>query len=197
MSSDRNRHTETVREQFRIQSAQLDQQIGGQGNQAIGPWVLENLGLNGSESVLDVATGTGLMARDLAPHVAHITGIDVTLKILAQARRITADSGIANLTFDDGNATALPYPDDRFDVVISRIAVHHFENPEVELREMRRVCKPHGRVVIVDITASDDPSIADAQNRSHTTAFCPSDLRALLKLLGAQCQAHQRKPCGS
>ncbi len=141
--------------------------------------------------MLDVATGTGLMAREMAPHVAHVNGIDVTPEMLAQARQIAADSGIANLTFDDGDATNLPYADDRFDIVISRIAVHHFDKPEVELREMRRVCKPHGRVVIVDITASDDPSIADAHNRlermrdpSHTAAFCLSDLRALAQRSG-------------
>ena len=191
MSIQHSRHTETVREQFRIQSSQFEQQIGGHGNRAIGPWIVESLGLNGTETVLDVATGTGLMARDLAPHVAHITGIDVTPEMLAQARQIAADSGIANLAFDDGDATSLPYPDDRFDLVISRIAIHHFDNPEVELREMRRVCNPDGRVAIVDIVASDDPSVADAHNRlermrdpSHTTAFCLSDLHALAQRSG-------------
>ena len=186
MSTDHSRHTETVREQFRIQATRFEQSIGGESNRAIGPWIIDTLRLNGSETVLDVATGTGLLARDLALHVSRVTGIDVTPEMLDQARQIAAESGLANLTFDEGDATSLPYPDDSFDLVISRIAIHHFEDPEVELREMRRVCKPDGRVTIVDITASDDPAIADTHNRlermrdpSHTTAFCLSDLNAL------------------
>ena len=186
MSTGHRDHTDTVREQFRIQSGQFEQQVGGLSNRAIGPWILENLGLTGSESVLDVATGTGLMARDLAGHVKHVTGIDVTPEMLQQARELAAGAGIPNVHFDDGDATALPYSDDRFDMVISRIAVHHFADPTVELGEMCRVCKPDGKVVIVDITASNDPSLADAHNQlerlrdpSHTTAFPISQLRDL------------------
>lgn len=186
MSTERSQHTETVREQFRIQSAQFEQQVGGASYRAVGPWVIDNLALTGTESVLDVATGTGLMARDLAPHVAYVTGIDLTPEMLAQARQLSAEAGIANATFDDGDAAALPYPDDQFDLVISRIAIHHFANPETELGEMRRVCKPGGRVAIVDITTSDDPDLAATHNRlerlrdpSHTTAFSVAGLRAL------------------
>ena len=191
MSTDHSRHTETIREQFRIQSSRFEQSIGGQGNRAIGPWIIDTLGLIGSETVLDVATGTGLLARDLSPYVSHVTGIDVTPEMIAQARQIAAASGFANLTFDEGDATSLPYADDSFDLVISRIAIHHFDDPEVELGEMRRVCKPNGRVTIVDITVSDDLAIADTHNRlerlrdpSHTTAFCLTDLTALAQRSG-------------
>ena len=191
MSTESSQHTETVREQFRIQSARFEQQVGGIDYRAIGPWIIENLALTGTESVLDVATGTGIMARDLASHVAHVTGIDVTPEMLAEARRLAADGNIANLTFDDGNAAALPYADNQFDLVISRIAIHHFADPETELREMRRVCKPDGRVAIVDITTCDDPALAETHNRlerlrdpSHTTAFSVSAIKTLAQRSG-------------
>lgn len=184
MNADRSQHTEIIREQFRIQSAQFERQVGEYRD--VPAWILGNLGLAGTESVLDVATGTGIMARDLAPHAAHVTGIDVTPEMLAQARQLAADAGIANIAFDDGDAAALPYPDGQFDLVISRIAVHHFANPEVELGEMRRVCKPSGRVAIVDITASDDAALSATHNRlerlrdpSHTTALSVSGLADL------------------
>ena len=187
----RTSHTEVVREQFRIQSAQFEEQVSGGYNRDIPGWILANLALTGQESALDVATGTGIMARDLAPRVAQVTGIDVTPEMLAQARRIAAEAGIANIAFDDGDAAALPYPDDHFDLVISRIAVHHFADPTVELGEMRRVCKPAGRVAIVDITASDDATLAATHNRlerlrdpSHTTAFSVSGLRDLAARCG-------------
>ena len=191
MTTEHSSHTEIVREQFRIQSAQFEEQVSGGYNRDIPGWILSNLALTGNELALDVATGTGIMARDLAPRVAQITGIDVTPEMLAQARQLAANAGIANIVFDDGDAAALPYPDHRFDLVISRIAVHHFANPEVELGEMRRVCKPDGRVVIVDITASDDAELAAAHNRlerlrdpSHTTAFAVSGLTNLAERCG-------------
>ena len=191
MTTEHSSHTEVVREQFRIQSAQFEEQVSGGYNRDIPGWILENLALTGNESALDVATGTGIMARDLAPRVAQVTGIDVTPEMLAQARRIAADAGIANIVFDDGDAAALPYPDNRFDLVISRIAVHHFADPRVELGEMRRVCKPGGRVAIVDITAADDAELAAAHNRlerlrdpSHTTAFAVSGLANLAEGCG-------------
>ena len=189
-------HTDTVREQFRIQSAQFERNVGGIGNQGIGPWIIQCLNLSGSESVLDVATGTGIMARDLAPHVAHVTGIDVTPEMLDQARSQASDRAIANATFDLGDAAALPYPDDHFDLVISRIAVHHFADPTVELGEMRRVCKPEGRVCIVDITAASEPDVAAAHNRlermrdpSHTTAFALDQLQVLAQRCGLSVQS--------
>ena len=186
MSDDSNQHVRTVREQFRIQVTRFEESVGGVSNAAIGPWIVGNLRLTGSETALDVATGTGIMARDLAPHVAHATGIDVTPEMLDEARRQAADRNVTNVTFVDGDATELPFPNDHFDLVISRIAIHHFVDPTVELGEMRRVCKPDGRVAIVDITTSDDPQIADTHNRlermrdpSHTTAFSFAGLQDL------------------
>ena len=191
MTTERSSHTDIVREQFRIQSEQFEEQVSGGYNRDIPGWILDNLALTGQEDVLDVATGTGIMARDLAPRVAHVTGIDVTPEMLAQARRIAGEAGIANIAFDDGDAAALPYAEDRFDLVISRIAVHHFADPTVELGEMRRVCKPDGRVAIVDITALDDAALAATHNRlerlrdpSHTTAFAVSGLLALASRCG-------------
>ena len=189
MNADRSQHTEIIREQFRIQSAQFERQVGEYRD--VPAWILDNLGLAGTESALDVATGTGIMARDLAPRVARITGIDVTPEMLAQARQLASDAGIANIAFDDGDAAALPYADGQFDLVISRIAVHHFADPTVELNEMRRVCKPSGRVAIVDITASDDIELAATHNRlerlrdpSHTTALSVSGLADLATRCG-------------
>ena len=112
--------------------------------------------------VLDVAAGTGHLSRAIAPHVREVTAIDITPEMLAQAREETARSNLDNISFEEGNAEQLPYEADHFDLVVSRLAIHHFENPIIQLQEMVRVCKPHHRVAIIDLLAPEDDEVAES-----------------------------------
>lgn len=112
------------------------------------------------ETVLDVACGPGLVLRAFAPWSAQVTGIDVTPAMIARARELLA--GLPNVSLDTGDVAALPYPDDSFDVVVSRFAFHHFPDPRAVLGEMNRVCRPGGRVLVCDLLASEDPNKAEA-----------------------------------
>ena len=78
-----------------------------------------------------------------------------------------------------------------FSVVVSRFAFHHFERPAAVLAEMRRVCRPGGRVVVCDLTASDDPARAAAFHRiemlrdpSHVRALTLAELEGLFAEAG-------------
>jgi ubiquinone/menaquinone biosynthesis C-methylase UbiE len=80
----------------------------------------------------------------------------------------------------------LPFTDGEFDVVVCRLAFHHFEQPPRMLREMVRVCTPQGTVAVEDLVVSEHPARGTYQNRfenlrdpSHTAAF---SLSMLLKL---------------
>ncbi|HKU43006.1 MAG TPA: methyltransferase domain-containing protein [Polyangiales bacterium] len=117
-------------------------------------------GVTKQESVLDVACGPGLVLRAFAPWSAQVTGIDVTPAMLVRARELVA--GLPNVTLDAGDVAALPYPDHSFDVVVSRFAFHHLPNPQAVLGEMKRVCRPGGRVIVCDLLASEDPNKAAA-----------------------------------
>jgi ubiquinone/menaquinone biosynthesis C-methylase UbiE len=100
--------------------------------------------------VLDVGCGTGEFERlVLREHPEQrMVGVDVSGKMLELARQKC--QAYPNVTFCTASASALPFPDHRFDVVVSASALHYFDQPEASLVEMRRVVKPGGVVVILD-----------------------------------------------
>ncbi len=144
-----------------------------------------------TDTLLDVACGGGIVVCAFAPHVKHATGIDMTPAMLERAHQLATQKGIANVTWDLGDVTALPYPDGAFDIVVTRFSMHHFLNPLGVLCEMVRVCAPGGRVVVVDMYASDDPAKAAEWNRaeklrdpSHVRCLTLPELKALFPTTG-------------
>jgi len=130
------------------------------------------------DTLLDVACGGGIIVSAFAPHVKHATGIDVTPAMLDRARQHAAESGVTNVTWDRGDVTALPYADGTFDIVVTRFSMHHFLDPVGVMREMVRVCAPDGRVVVIDMYASDDPAKATEWNKAEKLRD-PSHVRCL------------------
>jgi len=144
-----------------------------------------------SDTVLDVACGGGLVARAFAPHVRHATGIDVTPAMLDTARKAAAENGLTNLTWDQGDVTVLPYADGSFTIVATRFSFHHFTDALAVLKEMVRVCKPGGRIVVADSCPSEDRAKAAAFNKlellrdpSHTRALPLSELKSVFAAAG-------------
>jgi ubiquinone/menaquinone biosynthesis C-methylase UbiE len=142
----------------------------------------------GEDTVLDVACGGGLVVCAFAKTVRHATGIDVTPAMLERARSLAAEKGLTNVSWDRGQAAALPYADASFSIVVSRFTFHHFLDPLAVLREMGRVCAPGGRVMVCDVVTSEDRSKADAFNRmeilrdpSHVRAMPESELLGLFR----------------
>ena len=102
------------------------------------------------ERVLDVACGTGSVARHVAPMVgAHgkVVALDISPAMLAVARTLPAPAG-ATITWLDGDATRLALPDDAFDLVLCQQGVQFFPDRAAAVREMRRVLTDGGRVVL-------------------------------------------------
>ncbi len=143
------------------------------------------------DTVLDVACGGGLVVCAFAPHVRHVTGIDLTPAMLARARALAAEKNLTNVTWWEGDVRALPWPDATFSIVATRFSLHHFTDPLQAVREMARVCRPGGRVVVVDMYASEDPEKAAAWNRlevlrdpSHVRSLSLTELKALFPAAG-------------
>ena len=107
--------------------------------------------------------------------------MDVTPAMLERARAVAAEAGVTNVDWRLGDVTSLPWPDATFSLVVSRFAFHHFQEPGAVLAEMRRVCRPGGRVVVADLTASPDPAKAEAFHRMEILRD-PSHARALTKV---------------
>jgi ubiquinone/menaquinone biosynthesis C-methylase UbiE len=105
---------------------------------------------NKNDQVLDVATGTGNTALAFAPLVAKVTGLDMSPKMLEQAKTQVATEQIQNADFLEGDAQNLPFEDSSFSIVTSRHAPHHFHDVPKFLSEVARVLKPKGRFVMSD-----------------------------------------------
>jgi ubiquinone/menaquinone biosynthesis C-methylase UbiE len=142
--------------------------------------------------VLDVACGPGIVACTAASHAGHVTGIDLTPAMVAQAKARQDRLGLTNVTWRIGDATQLPFADDSFDVALTRYSFHHMKEPIAALREMKRVSR--GRVVVIDATPTTDTQAAYdrmeiLRDPSHTSALTLEQLRALGKEAGLLEQA--------
>ena len=120
--------------------------------------------LKPGDRVLDVATGTGDLAVELAGRVApggEVVGMDFAEAMLDRART-KADSAPpgAELRFEWGNALALDYEADRFDAATVGFGARNFADLERGLAEMARVVRPGGRVVILEITTPRKPPLS-------------------------------------
>jgi demethylmenaquinone methyltransferase/2-methoxy-6-polyprenyl-1,4-benzoquinol methylase len=102
-----------------------------------------------------VATGTGDLAIELARRGAEVTGMDFAPGMLEIAREKAP-----GLTFEEGDALALRYPDGAFDAVTVGFGARNFADLDRGLSEMARVTKPGGRVVVLEITTPQRPPLS-------------------------------------
>jgi ubiquinone/menaquinone biosynthesis C-methylase UbiE len=168
------RHREQIVDQFTRQALPFSIAPGIRDAVAL-QLLVDESGASAEHNVLDVACGPGLVVRAFAGVAAHVTGIDVTPAMIARARELVAE--LRNVSLEIGDVQSLPYADETFHIVVSRLAFHHFADPRTVLREMRRVCKPAGRVVVCDLLASSDPEKAEAFHRVEVLRD-PSHVRA-------------------
>lgn len=145
----------------------------------------------GTERVLDIATGGGHTAIAFAPRVTSVTAIDLTPKMLEAAKTHAAERGATNITFEIADAERLPYAGATFDIVVARIAPHHFADPPGFVREVARVLVRGGLFLLDDNMAPDDDQLDEFMNRfekwrdpSHVRAYRPSQWRAWMEASG-------------
>ena len=102
-----------------------------------------------AKTVLELATGTGLIAKHIVNAAAHIEAADVSAEMIAEAKR---DNRSAKLHFSVQDMFRLPYADKSFDVVIVSNALHIVPQPEKALQEIRRVLKDDGVLIAPTFT---------------------------------------------
>jgi ubiquinone/menaquinone biosynthesis C-methylase UbiE len=129
--------------------------------------------------VLDVACGAGHAAEQAAPLVRQVVGIDITPALLRLGSERVRAAGLDNVLFQEGDANALPFLDDSFDVVVCRSSLHHFPDPRRAVAEMARVCRPDGRVVVSDMIAPST-DVRERFDELHRH-IDPSHVRALME----------------
>jgi SAM-dependent methyltransferase len=129
------------------------------------------------KAVLDAACGEGYGSHLLSATAASVTGLDISEQAVEHARsRYRAD----NLAFDCGDATALPYEDARFDVVVSFETLEHLADHDALMSEFRRVLRPEGFLVV---SSPDRATYSDASgydNPYHVRELYRPELEALI-----------------
>lgn len=149
------------------------------------------LDLQGTETVLDVATGTGYLAMALAPHAKRVIAIDITPGMLELAVLAAGEMGLGNIENLVGDVEHLPFCEPEFDVVSTRFSFHHFPEPLKSLSEMARVIRPGGKLVIEDTVSSEDTTKSEYQNTmenlrdpSHIRHYRASELEQMMHMAG-------------
>lgn len=185
-------HNDVIRESFTKQAAAF----------AANPWVTDEerirrlvaaARLKGDERVLDIATGPGYIAEAFAGVAREVVGVDLTDAMLAIGKERTKERGVTNVSFRAADAQNLPFENGAFDVVVCRLALHHLMEPLQVLREMARVCRAGGTVLVEDIYASEHPERAAYQDRwevlrdtSHVRTLALSELLQLFRAVGLE-----------
>jgi SAM-dependent methyltransferase len=118
---------------------------------------VDRLAIAAETEILDVACGTGNLAIPAARRGAHVTGIDIAVNLLQQARQ-RADAEGLRATFDEGDAEELPYTDARFDLVMSMFGAMFAPRPERVSSELARVCRSGGRIAMANWTPNCFPA---------------------------------------
>ncbi len=179
-----------ILDQFSRQAVPFSTSPGIKDEQAL-RLIVEFSGAGPEDTMLDVACGGGIVVCAFARVVRHATGIDLTPAMIERARSLQAEQGLSNVSWKQGDVLPLPWPDGAFSIVTSRFAFHHFLDPRAVLAEMRRVCAPGGKVVVIDTEASPDVAKAAEFNRmeklrdpSHVRAMPLTELRGLFPQAG-------------
>ena len=148
---------------------------------AVPPLLLARLPLSPADQVLDFGAGTGLLATQIAPKVAHVTALDMSAAML----QVLDEKGVANITTHHGDIfDGLP---GRYHAIVSCMALHHVADTAALMRAFAAALHPGGRIALVDLYAEDGSFHGDnaAKGVQHL-GFAPEALQAQAEQAGLQ-----------
>ncbi|SMF94378.1 Methyltransferase domain-containing protein [Methylomagnum ishizawai] len=127
-------------------------------------------------SVCDIASGAGHTGLRFAGTATRIVAVDPAPNMLAEVRRLAAQRGVAVETVE-AFAESVPLPTGSFDLVVCRVAAHHFSDLPKAMAEMTRLAKPGGHVAVIDMEGDEDPRL-DALNHEIEVLHDPTHVRS-------------------
>ena len=123
---------------------------------------IQRMNIQPGERVLEVGVGTGINLS-LYPRQAMVTGIDFSVSMLEKARERVARKGLRNMRLLQMDAADLKFSDDSFDIVYAPYLISVVPDPVRVAREMRRVCRPGGRIIFLNHFLSPNPLLSRAE----------------------------------
>lgn len=152
----------------------------------------------GTDHVLDVACGPGIVAEAVAPHVRTITAIDATPEMIRLAQMRFKNAHLRNGHFKVASAERLPFRAGQFHQVIIRLSFHHFTDVPAVLEQIRRVMRPEGRLIVADIVSSEDAdesalhnSLEKLRDPTHVRMYSAGNLLDIMQFGGFQVVHHE------
>lgn len=127
---------------------------------------IELLSIRPDERVLDVGAGTGL-SLPLFPNWCDVVAVDISEKMLAQAAKKVKKFGLSNVSLLKQDACQMSFPDDSFDCVSVAYVASVVPNPNKLVQEIKRVCRPGGRIVFLNHFKSQNPILARLEELSN------------------------------
>jgi phosphatidylethanolamine/phosphatidyl-N-methylethanolamine N-methyltransferase len=120
---------------------------------------IERMGIRRGARILEVGVGTGINTS-LYPRKCHVTGIDLSASMLEKARERVAREGLRNVRLLEMDAARLTFADDSFDIVYAPYLVSVVPDPVQVVHEMRRVCRPGGKIIVLNHFRSANPLLS-------------------------------------
>ncbi|HEX7386994.1 MAG TPA: methyltransferase domain-containing protein [Castellaniella sp.] len=163
--------------------------------------IIQELPGHAEKQLLDVGCGAGHLSFALAPWVKHVTATDPLPGMLDTVKKAAADRALRNVNTSMAVAERLPFKTAQFDIVATRYSAHHWENLPAALIEMRRVLKPGGLILIIDLQGDENPLVDThlqtmelLRDPSHLRDRSPSEWARLLAAAGFAGIAHESWP---
>lgn len=190
--SNNNSHKNAVDRQFGEQaSAYLTSAVHAQGKD------LQRLGLlletHADARLLDLGCGAGHASFTAAAKVAQVVAYDLSVQMLTVVSQAAVDKGFNNIQVQQGVAESLPFDDASFDLVISRYSAHHWHDVGQALREVRRVLKPGGKAIFMDVVSPGHPlldiylqTVEVLRDTSHVRNYSPGEWLNVITEAGLQ-----------
>jgi phosphatidylethanolamine/phosphatidyl-N-methylethanolamine N-methyltransferase len=120
---------------------------------------IERMGIKPGDRILEVGVGTGINTS-LYPRNCHVIGVDLSSPMLDKARERVAREGLGHVRLIEMDAANLMFADDSFDIVYAPYLISVVPDPVQVAREMRRVCRPGGKIIILNHFRSVNPVLS-------------------------------------